>query len=52
MFESRELKAMAFGYALVIPLCAMAIYLGAPIIACVPLLLIGFFATLMWLNMS
>lgn len=52
MFTSREMKAMAFGYAFSVPLGGAAIYFGAPVIAAVPTLMIGFLVTLFWLNLS
>lgn len=50
MFEPRELKAMAYGYAVTIPLGLVSIYLGAPIQMAVIIFSLGFLITLVKLN--
>lgn len=52
MFTADEIKAMAFGWAFSIPAGAAAIYLGAPVIVCAPIFMLGFIATLIWLNLN
>lgn len=50
MFTAQEIKALAFGYAFSVPAGAAAIYFGAPVIVAAPILILGFCATLFWLN--
>lgn len=50
MLTAEEWKALICGWLFSIPVGVIAIYIGAPVISCVPIFMLGFCATLLWLN--